>query len=241
MNKNESVWQIGENAKKFLDCERDAVPGAELQHEIIASIIGQWCNNPSGILDLGCGDGILGRFLLDRFPSASCVLMDFSDTMLDAALGKLGDLPRAVLLKADFGLPEWLSCIESYKPFDIIISGFAIHHQPDRRKRKLFSEIHDLLSPGGVFLNLEHVASGTPAVKKLFEEFYIDHLHEFSKKSDPDANRVDSANIYRNRPDKDEDKLASVDEQCRWLRESGFTDVDCFFKIFEIAIYGGRK
>ena len=35
--------------------------------------------------------------------------------------------------------------------------------------------------------------------------------------------------------------LAPVEDQCRWLREIGFRDVDCFWKYFELAIFGGVK
>jgi hypothetical protein len=35
--------------------------------------------------------------------------------------------------------------------------------------------------------------------------------------------------------------LAPVDLQCAWLRLIGFQDVDCFFKVFELALFGGRK
>jgi tRNA (cmo5U34)-methyltransferase len=49
-----------------------------------------------------------------------------------------------------------------------VLSGFAIHHLPDERKRSLFGEIHDLLRAGGVFVNLEVVQCATP---ELHEEF----------------------------------------------------------------------
>ena len=42
-------------------------------------------------------------------------------------------------------------------------------------------------------------------------------------------------------PDRHDNILAPVEEQCRWLRRIGFTDVDCFFKAFELAIFGGRR
>lgn len=241
MTKYTSVWEIEEHAEKFLKCERGAVPGAELQLEIIGHITQEWCGNPCRILDLGCGDGILGRYLLERLPTASCVFVDLSDAMLDAVRASLDGKREAVLLKTDFGSPDWLDSVESYKPFDIVVSGFAIHHQPDERKRDLYSEIFGLLFPGGVFLNLEHVASETLAVGSLFEEFYIDQLHEFQLRYDPGTSKEAAAGIYRNRPDKDEDKTAPVDAQCRWLREIGFDDVDCFFKVFEIALFGGRR
>ena len=99
----------------------------------------------------------------------------------------------------------------------------------------------NLLSPGGIFLNLEHVASCTPAGEQLFDEFFVDHLHGFHSRSDPDTTRDAIADKYYRRPDKKENILATVEEQCRWLREIGFHDVDGFFKVFELALFGGRK
>jgi hypothetical protein len=32
-----------------------------------------------------------------------------------------------------------------------------------------------------------------------------------------------------------------VEEQCRWLKEIGFVEVDCWFKVLELALFGGRK
>ncbi len=241
MTKTKSSWEIEENAKYFLESERGAVPGTELQLGIIASIIENWHPNPSKILDLGCGDGILGRFLLASFPKAEGIFIDFSDPMLDAARKNLGDTPNSSILKADFSTSAWLETVTLEKPLDIVISGFAIHHQPDQRKKELYSEICDLLSPDGIFLNLEHVESSTLEVSKLFDEYFADHLYAYQLKSNPDSKREEILEGFKNRPDKDEDQLVMVDEQCQWLREIGFRDVDCFFKQFEIALFGGRK
>ena len=43
------------------------------------------------------------------------------------------------------------------------------------------------------------------------------------------------------RPGRAANILASVEEQCRWLHEIGFQDVDCFWKYFELAIFGGFR
>lgn len=50
-----------------------------------------------------------------------------------------------------------------------MISGFAIHHADNDRKRELFREIVHVLDPGGVFANLEVVRCATEA---LHAEFY---------------------------------------------------------------------
>ena len=47
--------------------------------------------------------------------------------------------------------------------------------------------------------------------------------------------------FYYNRADKKENLLTPVNTQCQWLRDIGFQDVDCFLKVFELALFGGRK
>jgi SAM-dependent methyltransferase len=240
-DESKSAWQTRELTRAFLEGVRGAIPGADLQLSVIGKIADLWCASPERILDLGCGNGILGRFLLSRFPSAECLFVDFSDPMLDAARQTTGSPANVTIAKADFGSFRWAEVAEPHGPFDIVVSGFAIHHQHDERKRVLYSEIFDLLTPGGTFLNLEHVTSVSQDIEKLFDDFFIDHLYEFRGKSDAEADRDAIADKYYNRPDKRENILASVEEQCLWLREIGYTDVDCFFKVFELALIGGRK
>lgn len=241
MKRPKSEWQTKELATAFLGGVRGAIPGSALQLAVIEKIVRAWCSAPARILDLGCGNGILGRLLLEFFPDAHGVFVDFSDPMLDAAQANLSGIQRADFIKADFGTSHWIDSVGSHKPFDIVVSGFAIHHQPDRRKLELYSEIYKLLSPGGVFLNLEHVAPATAAGTRLFDEFFVDHLHSYHSRSDAGKTREMVAEIYYNRPDKKENMLAPLDDQCEWLREIGYEDVDCFFKVFELALFGGRK
>ena len=241
MTNTKSSWEIDENAREFLEFERSAVPGSDLQFSVIGKIAEEWCESPQNILDLGCGDGVLGRYLLSKFPGVPAVFADFSDEMLRAASDNLQGVSKARVIKADFSTPGWLDSVSSYGPFDIVVSGFAIHHQPDERKKEMYAEIYKSLTGGGLFINLEHVKSKTPEIEGLFEEFYIDHLYSHHKGTDTNTSREEIAHGYNERHDKDEDQLADVLTQCDWLTDIGFRDVDCFFKLFEIAIFGGRK
>lgn len=241
MSETQSKWQTDELAATFLQDVRGAIPAAGLQLEVMGKIIGTWRPDPVGILDIGCGDGVIGRFLLDLFPKAHVVFADFSDPMLDAAGEHLKNSLRSTIVKANFSSPGWVDEVSGHIPIEVVVSGFAIHHQPDQRKQELYREVFDLLGPGGVFLNLEHVASPTPDVQSLFDSFFVDHLYRFHHTRDPQKTREEVAEAYYNRPDKSENILASVETQCRWLRQIGFSDVDCFFKVFELAIFGGRK
>ncbi len=161
--------------------------------------------------------------------------------MLEALRNQVGSNQRATITRVDFATPSWVKGFEAEKPFDVIVSGFAIHHQPDARKRRLYAEIYGLLKAGGVFLNLEHVSSATPAGGALFDSFFVDHLLRFHRDRTPGKTRREVEEDYYQRPDKKENLLASVESQCQWLRRIGFGDVDCFFKVFELALFGGRK
>ena len=241
MTEIKSEWQKEDPAMIFLQGVRGAIPGADLQFEVLAKIAQLWCSQPSRILDIGCGDGVIGRFLMNIYPAVHATFVDFSDPMLNAARDQLNDAKRAVLVKADITTSAWLKDVRSEAQFDIVVSGFAIHHKPDARKKGLYAEVLDLLAPGGVFLNLDHVASLTSSGEELFSDFFIDNLHRFHVKEAPNKTRQEVAETYYNRPDKKENNPAPVDVQCEWLRQVGFLDVDCFFKLFELALFGGRK
>jgi tRNA (cmo5U34)-methyltransferase len=241
MSDTQSKWQTDDLAARFLKNVRGAIPAAGLQLEVIGRIIRSWRPVPICILDIGCGDGVIGRYLMNQFPQTHVIFADFSDPMLDAAKNLLNNSQRARIIKADFSSSIWLNNVSPHQPIDVVVSGFAIHHQPDQRKQELYREVFDLLGQGGVFLNLEHVASPTIDVQRLFDSFFGDHLNCFHQARDPQKSREEIEQAYYNRPDKSENILAPVETQCQWLRQIGFADVDCFFKVFELAIFGGRK
>ena len=46
---------------------------------------------------------------------------------------------------------------------------------------------------------------------------------------------------YYDRPDKEANILLDVETQVGWLKEIGFDHADTYFKVFELALFGGRK
>ena len=131
--------------------------------------------------------------------------------------------------------------VSGHAPFDLVVSGLAIHHLPDDRKRELYQEVFGLVRQGGLFLNLEHVAPTSPWAEQAFNELFVDSLWAHDQRRGGTRTREDVAREWYHRPDKSENILAPVDLQCQWLREIGFQDVDCFFKLLELALFGGKK
>ncbi len=103
--------------------------------------------------------------------------------------------------------------------FDAVISSLVIHHLAHERKRSLYQEICDMLNSGGIFCNLEHVAS--VSLKQ--------HIH-FFKAIDHDIETEDKS-----------DKLLSAEDQLKLLKEIGFVDLYCYWKWLEMALLVGYK
>ena len=133
-------------------------------------------------------------------------------------------------------LSESLPGLVGDGPFDLIVSGYAVHHLPTARKRSLYREVYDLLRPGGLFVNVEHVASASPRGEALFDELYIDAVAAKTGRPRPQVEAE-----YHGRPDKADNILAPVEEQIGWLRQAGFQHADCYFKWLELAVFAGVK
>jgi tRNA (cmo5U34)-methyltransferase len=208
----QSEWQTIDHALAYLK-RADKLP-----HRIEGeqALLDEISPKVKRVLDLGTGDGRLLALVLLHNPTAEGVALDFSDPMLLQAKKRFSKNSQVIkIIKHDFSsrLPEELGC------FDAIISSLAIHHLTDRRKKELYTEVFVHLNSGGVFCNLEHVSSATA---NLHQRFLV-AINQAPESEDPS------------------NKLLDVETQLRWLREIGFTDVDCYWKWLELALLVGIK
>ncbi len=234
------VWQRRDLAKLFLEDVRGGIPLAAEQIDVLLRIVRHATAKVDRLLDLGCGDGILGRTVLAEYPQAAGVFVDFSEHMIEAAKTKAVNL-RATFVVQDLARKDWTQSVSNHAPFDLVLSGLAIHHLPDGRKRELYQEIFDLLKPGGLFLNMEHVALPSQWARQAFDELFVDSLWSHDQRRGGTRTREEVAHQWYHRPDKSENILAPVEPQCRWLGEIGYQGVDCFFKLFGLALFGGKR
>ena len=224
-------WQRPDVAFEFVDKRRAAVPYAADQLAVMARVLGAFAPDAQTIVDLGCGDGTVGRAARTLFPKASVIFVDNSEPMLERARAR-HDV-NAVCVSADLRIP--LLEMANWRP-DVVVSGYAIHHLSHERKRALYSEVFNALRPGGMFVNVEHVASPDDLLEGLFDDEMIACMARIQCRS------IDEMALeHHARPDKADNILAPVDTQLEWLRDIGFVHVDCYFKYFELAVFGGRK
>ena len=238
---SDHIWKLPAVVNRFLS-HRAAIPLAQEQISVMMAILKSRTQPVERFLDLGCGDGILGAAILGEYRSSRGVLADFSDSMLEQAREQLKEYAHQLVFEnLDYGDPAWVDRMQAYGPFDAIVSGYSIHHQPDRRKREIYGEIYSLLKPGGWFVNIEHIAPAAQLVTDLFNNQLVEGYYAIEQRNGGKRTREEMANVYLNRPDKDANKLLTVDIQCNWLREIGYEEVDCYFRIYELAVFAGRR
>jgi ubiquinone/menaquinone biosynthesis C-methylase UbiE len=205
-----NLWTSTEHARDYLGRADQISHRTEGESALLEFIP----PNARRILDLGTGDGRLLTLVRQQHPDTDAVAVDFSPAMLEEVRKRFAANSRVRVVEHNMDSP-----LPSLGTFDAVISSFAIHHLLHERKRALYTEIFSLLNPGGVFCNLEHVASPTA---RLHEDFLL--RIGFTVETEDPSN-----------------KLLDVETQLQWLREIGFEDVDCHWKWRELALLAGRR
>ncbi len=101
------------------------------------------------VLDLGCGDAAHIRGILQQVQVHAYTGYDLSEAALGIAHASLASIvPELHLMQG----PMERLIEDEQADFDIVYSGYAVHHLSDAGKRALVDRIYSLLRPGGVFV-----------------------------------------------------------------------------------------
>ena len=113
-------------------------------------------DDPVRALDVGAGYGIVSEEVLLAFPKARLTWQDYSQPMQDHAREKLGKYAgRLTFVLCDLASPAWGKKIDG--PFDLVVSGIAIHNLRDQPTIfRCYDEIRKLLAPNGCFLDYDY-------------------------------------------------------------------------------------
>jgi len=182
---------------------------------------------PLKVLDLGAGTGLYSGMVQAVFPNAEFTLLDLAVEMLEKAksrFSRMGKSPKILIgdyVEADLG-----------GPYDLVISGLSIHHLSDPDKKRLIARIHDALKLGGMFVNADQVLGKTPELEKRYRQNWLDSVCALGV-SDDELSAALKRMEY--------DLMATLDMQMGWLEAVGFQDVDCWYKNFSFAVFGGSR
>jgi tRNA (cmo5U34)-methyltransferase len=179
------------------------------------------------VLDLGAGTGLMAAFIAYNFPHARITMVDISNEMLERARARFelaGERFRFEV--SDYGVDQ------IQEKYDVVVSALSIHHLSDAQKRSLFNRIHGALNDGGVFVNAEQFRCATPERHRFHHERWITRVRELGVEESDLAAALERMKF---------DRAATLEDQLKWLRESGFRDIDCAYKNLIFAVYCGIK
>src|SRR5580658_7960097 len=119
------------------------------------------------VLDLGCGPGSLSVRLLDRMPEATVVAIDADPVLLALGRAGYGRRPGLRFADADLRAPGWPTELGLPRRPDAAVSTTALHWLLPDALAALYAELADLLAPGGVLLNADHMTEEPAAAPVL--------------------------------------------------------------------------
>ena len=217
-------WTDEAFVRDWLRRQQERAPERERQFSMLCSLIPRSPDDSFRYIDIAAGDGSLDTLLLGRFRSAEATLLDGSPVMVKLAGERFASRDvKVTAVQGDLESSEWLRAIQP--PFDLALSSIALHNLEDpTRLRELYGEIYDILGDGGFFMNLDYVRAPSHALWPLYQKATRGQESGFSM-------AIRSIRDY----------AGSVDEHLGWLREAGFAPVDCFWREFRLAIFGGFK
>ena len=177
-------------------------------------------------LDVGAGTGLLAALVKQAFPNAAVHLTDASQTMLDQARIRFRGTPAM-----SYALHDHLA-LAAVEEYDVVVSALSVHHLSHALKRELYAKIYRALRPGGRFIHADQVLGPTPELEAVYQAAWLAHAHEKGISSDALAQAIERIGHDVNAP---------LSDQLQWLSDAGFEQIDCWFKNFRFAVFGGTK
>ncbi len=205
------------------------------------------------ILDLGCGPGSLAFRALQSYPNARIVAVDFDPVLL--AMGQQiakETTDRIQFMRADIRQSDWWAPYEGI--FDLVLSATALHWLNAEHLAQTYQRIHQVLKPGGWFMNSNHIASDNPETQT--------HYRQMLQAKQQEAFRATGADDWNGFWEKLGRELGQLDLQALrneaefWegtedgqpkqfhiavLRQCGFEQVEFHWQDLGEAVIGARK
>jgi tRNA (cmo5U34)-methyltransferase len=217
--KFDQISQTYDNQRKKL------IPCFDDFYAIAAALADLKMDSPH-ILDLGAGTGLMSSFILERYPRAKLTLIDISEGMLEVAKVRFKDNPHVTYIAADYSKYDY------NHSYDLVISSLSIHHLEDHQKKTLYQKIFSCMHKNSLFINADQVLGSTSYLEALYTSDWRAKVEAGGLSEQVLASAYDRMKL---------DKMAPLDLQLDWLREIGFSDVDCVYKYYNFSVIFARK
>ena len=246
MDETSNQWSEGDS-EIFIDLAEIFVPGRTEQVAALLDLIPARADEQFTIVELASGEGILAQAILERFHACYYIALDVSEVMRQHMGEKLSQYrDRLEIRPFELAQQEWRDNLP--RPLRCVVSSLSIHHLYGEEKQQLFRELADHLEPGGAVLVADIIEPATQQIADLFARQYDDIVRRQSMQIRGDLSGFEQFQqlkwnyfLYDYLAEDTNDHPSCLSDQLLWLREAGFSVVDCFWMQAGHAVYGGYK
>jgi tRNA (cmo5U34)-methyltransferase len=239
-NFSQSYWTNNEFANEFLQDSDIYIPERKQVLHLIKLLFSFYSNkiDQPHIIDLGCGDGVVTKALLDVNKNLLATLIDGSEHMIESARKNIPSANVKEIANISFQEIYGSSAIKDNA--DFIVSSLAIHHLSEIEKNHLFRYIYTKLNLGGLFINYDPVLPPSQELEQfeltMWKDWILNYEAVINPKRDKSLDYIPSQ--YKSNKD---NIPSTLDSQLEMLRSAGFLDVNLFYKYGLFCLFGGRK
>ena len=184
--------------------------------------------SPKRILDLGCGTGNLTDQMFKKYPEAEIDALDISEEILNESRRRFNHTPNIRYIQADFK-----SLHLAPGSYDLVMSSIAIHHIEDAEKIKLYKEVFQALSPGGIFIFADQT-------RGITDEIYKKNISCWKEEAMKLGSTLENWDMWMAHQDA-HDFHTPVNWHFQELEKSGFRETDLLWKYLMWAVVWARK
>lgn len=180
-------------------------------------------NGHTRLLDIGCGDAQVISDRLHPNVVAQYVGIDLSHEAIALAQHNLDEQSISSHFIADDFVAAITSLVDAGQTFDVIFSGFALHHVSDALKLQLFSQIKQLLSEHGRFFFMDVYPQEAESREVYLERYLTAPEHQWQALSTQEQAKL--AHHVRS-----SDFPCSKSTLLAMSSQAGFQHVQCLFE-----------
>ena len=193
------------------------------------------------VVEIGSGEGWLAEALLDRFPRATLLALDGSESMREAARSRTARFAdRALVRPFELATLDWWDLMHGA---DLVVSSLCLHHLNDAKKQYLYKAAAERLSTRGALLIADLVEPAHASAGRIAADEW-DRSAQEQARALGDAERfarfLDAKWNHYRFPDPS-DHPSALFHQLIWLKHAGFAAVDCVWLFAGHAVFGGFK
>lgn len=205
---------------------RKLIPGYELVHQQIQSILKLQLQENAHVLIIGCGTGYELNYLLAAHPNCTFTVTELSENMLNQARQNIQ--AKGQEHRVNFVLGSHTD-FEVSQTFDAVLCILVTHFIEQGAKPLFLAKAFELLKPHGIFLSFDLMQSQSRVEQTILPQF------------------CQAQGLTQNQADKmmqrmsDDFELISQADYQTLLKKIGFEQIYCFSQIFSYAAYWAMK